>query len=401
MSTAAAAGAEPAVPDTAEGASQANPAKRGRTAGDAPDAPGDTPSGHMDPTGEAIANAVSAALGHSLPTLCAQIAATVREQLQAASPVQPAPQPTPAQDPTLKLDGQIKGLVAKAIDSLVNKLRALNKLRFDLEQQKKAYSDLEQDNPAQPLPEGISPHLRHIAKPLLLHGKGGHAVDKARQQQADRLARQYLGELMLVEIGNCEDLITAHVEELNAKRATLLTDITALFEDTSVPSEVRQQQIAAAGKSFDDESAKTTLKIELERKAALQQQQEKRALLAQKKLEKLQQGEATSITALSRRIANEEFEKRVAAAEASVTEDTDDEEMSEEEKENDEDKLKRLEVEAANDAAVLQPRSANSQRSKNGKPHAGKSPTARGQAKANRGAAGRKRGGRGGGRGAR
>ena len=225
-------------------------------------------------------------------------------------------------------------------------------------------------------------------------------MDKARQQQADRLARQYLGELMLVEVGNIEDLITAHVTELNEKRAKLLADITALFEDTSVPSEVRQQQIAAAGKSFDDQSAKTTLKIELERKAALQQQQEKRALLAQKKLEKLQQGEATSITALSRRIANEEFEKRVAAAESSITHD-DDEQMSDVEEENDEEKLKRLEAEATKDAAIMQPRSTNRQRSKNGKAAAGKSPTARGQAKANRGAAGRKRGGRGGGRGAR
>ena len=66
-------------------------------------------------------------------------------------------------------------------------------------------------------------------------------MEKVRQQQADLLARQYLGELMLVEIGNFEDLIAAHVAELNAKRAKLLTDITAHFEDASVPSEVRQQ----------------------------------------------------------------------------------------------------------------------------------------------------------------
>jgi len=379
----------------------ANPAKRGRIAGSSDDLE-HTPPHQLDTaTGDAIASAVTAALTGTLPSLMAQIAASVRDQLRSELPVQPVPPSTPAPDPSLKLAKQIEDLVSKSIDSLVNKLRALNVLRFDEVQQKKAYADLDADNPAQPLPEAIQPHLRHISKPLKLHGKGGHRVKDERQQAADKLARQYLSELLLIEIGNIEDLIVEHVTALNEKRAKLLSDISSLFDDTSIPSEVRSQQIAAAGKSFDEQSAKTTLKVELERKAALQLLQEKKATLAQKKLEKLQLGEATSITAISRRIANEEFEKRVAAAEGA----DDDNEMSD--VEDDVDELERLEGDAAKDAAIRRGQkkplaaSTNKQSPKNGKAAAGKSPTARSSKKANRGAGAKKRAGKGGGKGAR
>jgi len=208
------------------------------------------------------------------------------------------PRITEIYDPALRYTKESERLIDDRVKQQVNKIRALNSVKFEQLKADKAFKDTD-DSLSSPLAPEVPRHIRQ-QKALVLHGKGGVSADVLieHQNEANELNRKYQIELLRIEAASKSTLIQELEREMKAASAVTRTALNELYLETALPADLIKFQINSAMQKYETDLLKVTATVETDRVADAKKVEAKKLALEKKKLEALQKSEGTSLSAL-------------------------------------------------------------------------------------------------------